>query len=71
MTRKASEQMARDDLFFSSALIGAGVFATHKNWIEADWWGFFGTILLTIFGGLWLAARIYHLTHKDEVFGKE
>ena len=71
MARSTSEQMAHDDVPFSIIIIVIGVFATHKNWIESDWWGFFGTIVLTAFGVLWLTARIYHLTHKDEVFGNE
>ena len=67
--RSASEQMAYDDVFVTVVLIGIGLFATRENWLESDWWGLFGTVMLTLFSGLWLAARIYHLTHKDEVFG--
>jgi hypothetical protein len=71
MNRKTGEQMAYDDVFFSIVIIGIGLYGSRLNWIESDWWGLTGTILMTGFGGLWLAARIYHLTHKDEVFGKE
>ena len=70
-SRKASEQMAHDDLFFSIALIGIGIYASNINWVKSDWWGLFGTALITIFGIFWLYARIYHLTHKDEVFGPQ
>lgn len=71
MSRKTYEKAAIDDLFFSLVLMAIGLYATHKNWLESDWWGFLGTALLTLFGGFWLAVRIYHLTHKDEVFGEE
>lgn len=64
------EKMAHDDVFFSLVLIGVGLYASHVNWLESDWWGLFGTALLTAFGALWLSVRIYHLTHKEEVFGK-
>lgn len=71
MSRKASEQMACDDLPISIGIIGIGIYASIINWNESDWFGFFGTIVLTLFGMLWLGGRIYHLTHKDEVFGEE
>lgn len=71
MSRESSIKMANDDVPMSIILTLIGVYATHKNWVESDWWGFAGTILLTLFGLLWLGSRIYHLTHKDEVFGEE
>ena len=63
------EKAAHDDLFVSAALIGIGLYASNINWVESDWLGLFGTVMLTAFGGLLLAVRTYHLTHKDEVFG--
>jgi hypothetical protein len=66
--KSTSEQMAGDDIFFSTVLIGIGLYASNLNWNESDWLGLFGTIMLTLFGVLWLGVRIYHLTYKDEVF---
>jgi hypothetical protein len=64
-----NEQMAMDDVFFSIIVVAIGIYASVINWIESDWFGLFGTIILALFGCLWLGMRIYHLTHKDEVFG--
>ena len=71
MNRKQSESMAYDDIFFSVVLAVIGVYASGVNWNESDWWGLFDTVMLTLFSLLWFSARVYHLTHKDEVFGKE
>ena len=69
MSREVSEKMAHNDIFFSLVILGMGIFFSYKNWLESDWLGMAGTLLLALFGGLWFAARVYHLTHKDEVFG--
>jgi len=66
--REHHEQMASEDLLFAAILTVVGLYATKVKWIESDWWGFTGTVLLTLFGLFWLSARIYHLTHADEVF---
>ena len=72
MSERASGiRMAQDDLFFASIVLCMGVYFSAGNWQESDWWGFAGTVLLGLFGTLWLSARIYHLTHLDEVFGTE
>ena len=63
------ERVAYEDVFFSIALVWVGFYYSLKNWVESDWLGLFGTTLLLVLGGLWLAVRIYHLTHKEEVFG--
>lgn len=63
----ASRQQHR---LISIALIGIGIYGSWVNYQEAKWFLLSGTILMTIIGCAWLAARIYHLTHKDKVFGK-
>lgn len=65
------EKMAHDDIFFSIVIIVIGMYGSLLNWEESDWLGLSGTVILIVFGGLWLGARIYHLTHKEEVFGSE
>lgn len=70
MNRETHIKMASDDMFFSFIMVAIGLYASTLNWTESDWWGLLGTIFLTIFGLLWLGASIYHLTHKDEVFGE-
>ena len=71
MSKQISNQinMAYEDLFYSVVTIILGLFGCHKYWVDSNWWGLPVTIMLTLIGGFWLAARIYHVTHKDEVFG--
>lgn len=57
----SSKQMAQDDIFFAVAIIFIGLYASKLNWNEGDWVGLFGTIVLSLFGGIWLGARIYQL----------
>lgn len=69
--RETQEQMAMDDLFFAAVFLLVGFNVTFTNWVESDWWGFVGGLLIGSFAGLWLGIRIYHLTHKDKVFGNK
>jgi hypothetical protein len=66
-----SKQMMYDDLFFAPLIIAISVYGSYLNWNESDWLGLLGTILLFLLGIFWLSARIYHLTHQNETFGKE
>lgn len=63
------EKMANDDIFFSLCLAAMGIYFSIQNFNESDWLGFFGTMILALLGGLWFGLRVYHLTHKEEVFG--
>jgi hypothetical protein len=60
--RQQSERMASDDVPIAAIVIVLGIAACSKGH-----WGL--GVPFAIFGALWLVARIYHLTHKDEVFG--
>lgn len=63
--RDAGIKMAYDDLFIMGAL------EVFLVWVQVED-GF--SWLLSLFAlavGFFLAARIYHITHKDEVFGVE
>lgn len=60
-------QMAYDDVFFSTILIMIGLYITYKDWPEWNW----NSVIVISIGTLWLGVRIYHLTHKDEVFRNE
>ena len=62
--RNTSEQAACDDVVFSIALTWFGLYTSIGNLVESDWLGLFGTALLTIIGGLWLAVRVYHFKHN-------
>lgn len=68
--KSIEERMATDDIFFSTVIVFIGIYASIENWQESDWIGLFGTALLFLFGVLWLSIRIFHLTHKEEVFGQ-
>lgn len=69
-TRNQHERMTHDDVFFSLVLLGMGLYFSYEAWAAAEWGRFAGTVVMALFGGIWLAIRIYHLTHKDEVFGQ-
>lgn len=71
MDRETGVKMALDDVPFSVIMLVCGIVFTHDRWIATAWGGVVLGVLMTMFGSLWLAARIYHLTHKDEVFGPE
>ena len=71
MNKQISSQinMAYEDLLYSVVTIILGLFGCHKYWGESNGLGVVVAVMLTLLGVLWLAARIYHVTHKDEVFG--
>jgi len=58
------KQMAYDDIFFSSVLLGIGIFGLRGEHQYAS-------SFMVVFGALWLGIRIYHLTHQKEVFGED
>lgn len=67
--RECHEQMAMGDLFILVVLTVMFSFKLVQNWVESDWLPFIGFLFLILLFLPFLAARIYHLTHKDKVFG--
>jgi hypothetical protein len=59
-----------EDLFICTALVMMCIYKAIDEAGNSDWWGVFGFMLPVVVSGFFIAARIYHLTHKDEVFGK-
>jgi hypothetical protein len=66
-----NKQSMYDDLFFAPVFVVFGLIQFKANWVESDWGGIIGWSIALMFGGLWLFARIYHVTHQEEVFGPE
>jgi len=69
--RESGIKMAHDDVPILAILAVLGMRIMYLNWLESDWWAFAGGTLMFITMAIFLAARIYHLTHKDEVFGSD
>lgn len=61
---KPSKQAMHDDIFLSIILIVAGISGLSGEHP-------YGSGFAILFGALWLAIRLFHLTHQDEVFGND
>lgn len=60
-SKKAEKQKAIDDLFFSSVITAAGIYATVNNFSAGKWGMVALAVAMTIFGATWFAARVYQL----------